>query len=53
MTQLSKLSFHRDPKAFRINETAGHSYFIPFANPEDTANAREESAFFTPLCGSW
>ena len=32
MENISNLTFHRDPKLFRVNELAPRSYFIPFEN---------------------
>ena len=46
-------SYHRDPKAFRINELADHAYFIPFESMEAVRSPREKSAYFYPLNGMW
>ncbi|MBR4765888.1 MAG: DUF4981 domain-containing protein, partial [Clostridia bacterium] len=50
------------PEIRRYNETAGAlhigceepcAYFIPFENEEKSSGDRENSAFFTSLCGKW
>lgn len=45
--------FYRDPKVFRVNELADHSYFIPFHNLDKVRGAREESDTFFSLNGCW
>ena len=46
-------SYHRDPKAFRVNELADHAYFIPHESLETLKCAREESGLFYSLNGTW
>ena len=50
------------PEIRRYHETAGAlhigceepcAYFIPFENEEKSSGARENSVFFTSLCGEW
>lgn len=51
--KLHELSLHKDPRIFNYNELAYRSYFVPFESQEKTAQKREDSAYFTSLCGSW
>ncbi len=48
------LNYHQDPHALHVGTEAPHAYFIPFES-ENAARSkeREESAFFTSLCGEW
>ena len=51
--KIHELALHKDPTVFNLNELPYRSYFIPFESREKTAKRREESAFFTSLCGEW
>lgn len=51
--KVHELSLHKDPGVFNQNELAYRSYFIPFETIGKTAQKRENSAYFTSLCGSW
>ena len=53
MKSIAELSFHQDPKVFRVNELPSRAYFIPFENEKKTRCPREESSFFFSLCGEW
>lgn len=46
-------SYHRDPKAFRVNELADHAYFIPYDSSEMVRSPREKSSYFYLLNGVW
>ncbi|MBO5293905.1 MAG: DUF4981 domain-containing protein [Clostridia bacterium] len=48
-----ELTLHKDPRIFNDGEMKYRSYFIPYENEEKTSQKREESAFFTSLCGEW
>ena len=47
------LTYHNDPKAFRINELPAHAYFIPFESEKATSLSRDHSAYVQSLCGAW
>jgi len=44
---------HKDPQRFRVNELPDHAYFIPFESAKKADAARETSAHFHSLCGTW
>ena len=51
--KISELNLHKNPRIFNLNELSYRSYFIPFENREKCGEKRENSAFFTSLCGDW
>ena len=51
--KMHELSLHKDPGVFNYNELPYRSYFIPFESREKTAQKREDSPYFTSLCGPW
>ncbi len=51
--KIYELSLHKDPKVFALNELEYRSYYVPFENQEKCGEKRENSAFFTSLCGEW
>lgn len=53
MRSLSEFRLHQDPKISRLNEMRAHSYLIPFETKEKCGSARENSAFFLSLNGTW
>lgn len=51
--KIHELNLHKDPKVFALNELAYRSYYVPFESKEKCGEKRENSAFFTSLCGEW
>jgi len=53
MEYIEKLTYHKDPLAFRIGEMPSRAYFIPFSRREDTDLPRERSDRVYSLNGEW
>ncbi len=51
--KIHELALHKDPKIFNLNELDYRSYFIPFESEKNSEKSRENSAFYTSLCGEW
>ncbi len=51
MIQLEK--YYENPHILHINCEEPRAYFIPFDNEANTDKRRENSAYFTSLCGHW
>ena len=45
--------YHEIPGALHIGCEEPCAYFIPFENEEKSSGGREDSAYFTSLCGQW
>ncbi len=51
--KISELDLHRHPHIYSLNELSYRSYYIPFESEEKCGERRENSEFFTSLCGEW
>ena len=51
MIQLEK--YYENPQVLHIGCEEPRAYFIPFSNDESADSRRENSAYFTSLCGEW
>ena len=51
--KIHELDLHKNPRAFNINEIDYRSYFIPFESEEKLGQKREDSLYYTSLCGDW
>lgn len=49
-----ELKYHRDHRSLHVNCLPPRAYYIPYESAEKAlAGRREDSAFFTSLCGEW
>ncbi|MCQ2479656.1 MAG: DUF4981 domain-containing protein, partial [Clostridia bacterium] len=46
-------NYYENPQVLHIGCEEPRAYFIPFSSEESTDSRRENSAYFTSLCGEW
>lgn len=45
--------YYEDPRTLHVGTLPPRAYFIPFADERSAGGDREQSPFFTSLCGTW